>query len=393
MMISGGLIAALGAYVFQVYGGRALGAEAFAPISVLWTAYFILATVLLVPLEQYVTREVSRGRSAIPGDLPAILAVTAVGAVAGAAFVVLTRESLFEGRWVFVLQMALVVLGSGIFFVAKGILAGRRRFAAVGWVLIVESAARLVAAVLLVGWIASSVSLAWAIVVGPLAVLGLAFWRHDTGDRATPPTPPGRFLTSYVGGTTSAQLLLGGAPLAVAALGAPPALVSVVFVTFTLFRAPLTLIFSLQGRILPMLVGMHGSDDASGLRRIGLLVGVGAATLAVIGGAVGWAVGPQVVSTLYGEEFTPGATVAMLAAAGIVVASGAQIAGQVLVARARTGRLALAWMAGLLVAMVVLAVSSGTPDLRVAVAFVVGEAVALGVVLAQVLRSTPLSAV
>ncbi len=388
MMISGGLIGALGAYLFQVYGGRALGAEAFAPISVLWTTFFLLATVLLVPLEQYVTREVSRGRSAIPGDLPAILAITVVGAVAGAVFVTLTRESLFEGRWVFVLQMALIILGSGVFFVAKGILAGRRRFGAVGWVLIVESAARLVAAVLLVSWVTSSVSLGWAMVLGPLAVLGLGFWRHDTGDRATPPTPPGRFLTSYVGGTTSAQLLLGGAPLAVAALGASPAMVSVVFVTFTLFRAPLTLIFSLQGRILPMLVGMHGSDDASGLRRIGLVVGVGAAVLAVIGG-----VGPQVVTALYGEEFTPGATVAMLAAAGIVVASGAQIAGQVLVARARTGRLALAWLAGLLVAIVVLALSSGTPDLRVAIAFVVGEAVALVVVLAQVFRSTRLSAV
>ena len=55
-MVSGGLIGAIGAYLFQVYGGRALGPEAFAPISVLWTLFFILATVLLVPVEQYVTR-------------------------------------------------------------------------------------------------------------------------------------------------------------------------------------------------------------------------------------------------------------------------------------------------------------------------------------------------
>ena len=34
-MVAGGLIGAVGAYLFQVYGGRALGPEAFAPISVL----------------------------------------------------------------------------------------------------------------------------------------------------------------------------------------------------------------------------------------------------------------------------------------------------------------------------------------------------------------------
>ena len=55
-MVAGGLLGALGAYLFQVYGGRTLGPDAFAPISVLWTAFFILATVLLVPVEQYVTR-------------------------------------------------------------------------------------------------------------------------------------------------------------------------------------------------------------------------------------------------------------------------------------------------------------------------------------------------
>ena len=45
------------------------GSEAFAPIALLWTVFFILATVLLVPVEQYVTREVASGRKAIPHDL------------------------------------------------------------------------------------------------------------------------------------------------------------------------------------------------------------------------------------------------------------------------------------------------------------------------------------
>ena len=68
-MVAGGLIGALGAYLFQLYGGRTLGTTEFAPVSNLWTTFFILATVLLVPVEQYVTREVASGRKALPADL------------------------------------------------------------------------------------------------------------------------------------------------------------------------------------------------------------------------------------------------------------------------------------------------------------------------------------
>lgn len=68
-MVAGALAGAVGAYLFQVYGARTLGSVAFAPVGVLWSAFFILATVLLVPVEQYVTREVASGRRAIPHDL------------------------------------------------------------------------------------------------------------------------------------------------------------------------------------------------------------------------------------------------------------------------------------------------------------------------------------
>ncbi|HKY49336.1 MAG TPA: hypothetical protein VJQ79_15290, partial [Acidimicrobiia bacterium] len=49
-MIAGSLVGAVLAYLFQVYGTRALGAHAFAPIALLWTSFFIVATVILVPL-------------------------------------------------------------------------------------------------------------------------------------------------------------------------------------------------------------------------------------------------------------------------------------------------------------------------------------------------------
>ncbi|MGH8944789.1 MAG: hypothetical protein ACRDVL_01400, partial [Acidimicrobiia bacterium] len=104
-MIAGGLIGAFGAYVFQVYGGRTLGTVGFAPVAALWTVFFILATVLLVPVEQYVTREVASGRKALPHDLKPAMAMAAVGSVVGGGFVLFTLEPLFDGDLQYVAQI------------------------------------------------------------------------------------------------------------------------------------------------------------------------------------------------------------------------------------------------------------------------------------------------
>lgn len=376
-MVAGGLIGAVGAYLFQVYGGRALGPEAFAPIGVLWTLFFILATVLLIPVEQYVTREVASGRRAIPHDLEPAAVMAGIGALVGGGFVVVTLDRLFEGSWQYVLQVVLLMAGFCLLFVAKGVLAGRRRFADVGWVLIIETVVRLVAGVVAIQLIGTAESLGWAMVLGGFAVLGMRWWRHDKGDPRAPAAPASHFLAGYVGATSSSQILLGAAPIAVAALGADAALVSVVFVTFTLFRAPLTLIFSLQGRILPYLVGVAASEDRHRLGQYARGVVAVGGGLAVLGGLIGWLFGSDVVAILFGGEFTPSHAVAGLTAAGVMAAAAAQVAGQVLVAEGRTSRLAGAWFGGLVVAVVALFVLGGAPDLRVALAFVIGEVVAL----------------
>ncbi len=377
-MVTGALIGAVGAYLFQVYGGRALGPEAFAPVSVLWTAFFILATVLLVPVEQYVTREVASGRRAIPHDFKPTVVMTVLGSAVGGAFVWVTLDDLFEGDPQYIVQIVLLIVGYALLFMGKGVLAGARRFSKVGWVLVVETTARLVAGVVAVQIFASATSLGWAMVIGGFSVLALGWWRFDTGASRAPAAPARKFLGGYAGGTAASQVLLAGAPLAVAALGASPALISIVFVTFTLFRAPLTLIFALQGRVLPYLVGLVNDKSHEKLARIARLVVLGGAGLAAIGGLVGWLIGPDVIELLYGAEFAPSQVVAMAAAAGVMAAAAAQVASQVLVAEGRTRRLALAWVGGLGVGLLALLVLGGEPDTRTALAFASGEAAALG---------------
>ncbi len=376
-MVAGGLIGAIGAYAFQVYGTRNLDPDAFAPVSVLWTAFFILATILLVPVEQYVTREVASGRKALPTDLKPALLMAAIGALVGGAFVAVTLEDLFFGDPVYIFQFILLMLGYSLLFVAKGVLAGSRRFAGVGWVLIVETFARLVAGVVLLQLVLDASSLGWGMVIGGFAVLAMGWWRHDTGRVEARAAPAGRFLAGYVGGTSSSQILLGGAPIAVAMLGGSPALVSIVFVTFTLYRAPLTLIFALQGRILPYLVGLARDANWAQLGKIARGVVLGGTALALAGAVVGWFVGPEVVGLLYGAQYRPTDIVAMLAAGGVMAAAAAQIASQVLVAEGRTTRLSWAWLGGLVVGVLALLIVPGQVDTRVAIAFATGEVTAL----------------
>lgn len=376
-MVAGSLIGAVGAYIFQVYGGRSLGTDAFAPVGLLWTTFFILATILLVPVEQYVTREVASGRRAIPHDFKPTGVMAAIGGLLGGGYVWLTLED-FANDPQYIVHIVLLMVGYALLFMGKGVLAGRRRFSDVGWVLIVETVARLAAGVIAIQLFATATSLGWAMVIGGFAVLGLRWWRRDLGESRAPAAPARGFLAGYVGGTASSQVLLAGAPIAVAALGGSPALVSIVFVTFTLFRAPLTLIFALQGRILPFLVGLSHDDNHEELSRIARLVVFGGSALALLGGLVGWLVGADVVSVLYGEEFTPTAIVAMLAAGGVMAAAAAQIASQVLVAEGRTTRLSLAWLGGLAAGLIALLFIGGEVDTRVAAAFAVGEFFALG---------------
>jgi O-antigen/teichoic acid export membrane protein len=385
-MVTGGLIGAVGAYLFQVYGARRLDPEAFAPVSVLWTAFFILATILLVPVEQYVTREVASGRKALPADLKPALVMTMIGSLVGVVFVLVSLDELFFGDPVYIAQIVLLMVGYALLFVGKGVLAGARRFAGVGWVLVVETVVRLLAGVILLQLVVDASSLGWAMVIGGFSVLALAWWRHDNGRPEASAAPAGPFLAGYVGGTSSSQVLLGGAPIAVAALGGSPTLVSIVFVTFTLYRAPLTLIFALQGRILPYLVGLSRDANHPQLVRIARGVVLGGGMLAAAGGLVGWLVGPEVVGILYGEEYMPSSLVAMLAAAGVMAAASAQIASQILVAEGRTARLSWAWLGGLMVGVLVLLMTGGVPDTRVAIAFAAGEISALGLMALLAIR-------
>ncbi|MCA1734757.1 MAG: hypothetical protein LC739_01160 [Actinobacteria bacterium] len=384
-MIAGSLVGAVAAYLFQVVGGRRLGTAAFAPIALLWTVFFIAATVMLIPLEQFVTREAGRGRRVLRSDRSVMTLIVVLTATALGLFVYALRERLFANDPIFALQAFLITIGFGFMQIGKGILAGHRRFAQYGSVLALEGIIRLGAAIVFLAFSPTASSLGWAMVAAPIAVFIVAPWRHDRDTVVGVVATPARgFLSSYVAGAAASQILLGGAPLGVAALGGGEALRSVIFATFTLYRAPLTLIYNLQGRVLSLLVRQ---DDRMAIRRLAVRVAIIGTGVIVLAGFIGLTVGPAVVEVLYGAEFRPMAMVTALAAAGVITASITQILSQALVAGGSTGELAGAWVGGLIFGLGAMTFWSGTPDTRVAVGFVVGEVVALALATWRILRT------
>jgi O-antigen/teichoic acid export membrane protein len=387
-MVGGSLVAAIGAYVFQVIGGRALGAEGFAPISVLWTMFFIVATVVLVPVEQHVTREAASRRRVLNwhGLLPALLAIT-FATLVGLTFVSFTLERAFLGDETFLLITAVLFVGYGFYEVGKGLLAGHRKFGLVGWAMIGESVGRLGLATVFLGVVSSATSLGWAMALGALTVLVTRFWRFDHEAESGSLAGATRFLGIYVLASAASQTLLAGAPLAVLALGGTPEMISVAFVTFTVFRAPLTLTYLLQGRLLPYLVRMAETGDRTEADRlVGRLIWAGAG-LCLLGALTGYLVGPDVVELLLGDEFRPSPEVAALVAGGVVAAVTTQVVGQFLVAQGRTLALTVVWSLGMAAAVLMLALSDLEPLGRTALAFAVGEVVAL-TAMWRVARST-----
>jgi O-antigen/teichoic acid export membrane protein len=364
------------AYAYQLVGGRLLGPEAFAPVSVLWTLMFLTGTVALTPIEQYVAREATADRRVLARTSWPLLALAAATAVAAGAFTTLTRDALFRGEAMFIAVAAVLVATTAPLFLIRGLAIGRRRFDRYGAMLSLEGVGRLVIGGLGLLVVGGPAGWAWGIGLGP--VLGLLAAPRGLDRLAAAPASgrAGAFLAPYVGASAASQVLIAGAPLAVAALGAGPATISIVFVTFTLFRAPVTIVYLLQGRLLNAVVRLQlagATDRLARTRRRILTAGLAAIASA---GAVAWLVGPEVVGLLYGDEFRPDRTVAALAATGVAGAALAQLLGQLLVAEGRTAALALRWTAGLAVAAVLLVVTPSRPAVAVGIAFAAGAVTA-----------------
>lgn len=381
-ILAGSLLAGLAAYAYQIIGGRTLGATDFAPVSVLLTIHFLTFIVFLLPVEQLVVRRLTLdpSHSGLPRAAWWLAGITVVAAT---GFAWLGVDRFLNGDRRFIVFTGLTVAMHAGYSAARGHLAGWRRFREYGYASGGANVLRLVVAIVVLTLRPSASGLAIALIVGPVITL---VWRpfrrvdHDrnvlteediasVGDQG--------LLSGLVLSSAASQALLLAGPVVAAVLGATQALVSVVFATFTLFRAPLTFGYNLIARVLPPFTEMAARQERRELAAWARGIGFAGAGLAGVALAAGYFIGPWVVDIAFGAEFRPDALPAALVASGVILAGAGLFVAQVLVAQGKPTVLGVAWAVGLIAALAVLVVSNGDPFTRVALSFLAGEAVAL----------------
>lgn len=376
------------AYAFLAGAGRALGPEAFAPVSVAWTLVATVAVGLLAPLEQETGRltagRVATGVGAGPvARVSALLALAVVGPLV--LLGVLAREPvadlLLRGRVDLLLACLAAVLVLAVAYVTRGVLAGSGRFGRYGLQLGVEGAVRGVGAVvlLLVGATAAS-AYVWLLAVGPaLGVLLTLPPRRDV--RPGPPQPAGE-VAHHLG------LLLGTAAVSGAMVNSGPVLVellgggdgpdaAVFLAVLVVARVPLFVFAAVQAVVIPSLATARVSGPAAYRRTLLRLYAV-VGLLALVGVLVFGVAGPELVRLSFGPGYDARRDVALLLSLGAGVFMLATFSGQALVAAARHRDALVGWVAGAVVLAVVTAL---VPDLqlRVAGGLLAGSLAALAV--------------
>lgn len=330
-ILIGSVVAGLAGLAYEVIGGRSFGTEGFAPVSALLTIHFLVFVVVLIPLEQVIVRRLTMDalRPGVPVGAVSVVFTTAVGA--GAVAYIL-RARLFGDDAVFAVLVVAGVLGHGFFALARGYLAGRRRFRSYGMASGAAAVLRLAVAGLVVALSAGAAWFGLALAIGPLAVLA---WRAFSG--SGPEAARGRIAVidtaaaegHYVAGlmlaSAASQAMLLAGPVIVALLGAPPATVSIVFVTFSVARAPLSLVHNLIARTVPPLTQMAARGEHVRLVRLARGMGVATLGLAVVAYAIAAPFGPASIGLVFGASFRPDPVAVGLVGSGVVVATGALV--------------------------------------------------------------------
>jgi O-antigen/teichoic acid export membrane protein len=384
MIALGALVASLGAYALQVIGGRALGAEGFAPVAALWTIGFLVHTIVMLPVEQMTTRTVTlSGGDVLPTHTRRQIAIAlGMGSAAGIAVAALAVDRFFEGNVAFIAVMALLMLGRVVMTLGRGTMAGRRRFAAYGISMMFEAVTLTGLGVLFAVLGAGAAWFGAAIAAAPLTVLLVRPYlvrKHTEGAPAALPESAS-LLQLLVAASALSQLILAGGPLVVSLVGGTAAEVSVYFITFTLLRGPITASYGLATRFLAAMATALSERKTQVLHDWATRLAAIGTAAAAIAGVGSYFILPILIEMLYGAEFRPTALVAGLGGAGAVAALAILFISQILIARGRTRDIAVSWLAAAVVAGVVLAISDAEPLLRTAYAFFAGELSAFALV-------------
>jgi O-antigen/teichoic acid export membrane protein len=298
-------------------------------VDLLWAIMWVAISVLYRPIEQLLSRTIAHRRAHGLGRHPlrsAILIQAAFGitflAVAG-AFHRKLRDDAFDGSTALYVILLTGIAFYAVSYFARGWLAGHQHFKLYGGLLFMESTSRcLFALAVAVGIAHGQVAVAAGIAVAPLVslvVLPSAFLLHRkhaaeaSGSAAVPRrsmTQSARestgFAVSVAGIMLAEQALLNASVITVEVSSHDKIIAGIVFNVLLIARAPLQLFMAVQTSLLPHLAKLEarrGHNDFESVVRL-LIVGIAGVTVLVAVGLL--AVGPFVMSHLFGQHYEYG---------------------------------------------------------------------------------------
>ena len=389
-------------YAYFSLASHTLSHSSYGGITLLWSAVFIVVSVLYRPVEQLLSRTIAdRDARGLAGGGHLRVAATiqlALGALFAAVALALYRpleHGLFGGSSTLYWVMIAAVLCYAASYFARGFLAGHRRFGLYGLLVFLEALSRVAFAVVAAVGIAEGQSVvALGIAAAPLFSLSVVPWairRRIRAGEAAAGDPPAtdatpeqvEFTLAHGVGFAGAVLLimiseqtfLNAGPLLVKATeghrGA--ALAGFAFNVLLIARAPLQLFQAIQTSILPHLTKLSASGQADPFRRS---VNVTLTAIAAFAGVVALAMlalGPQIMRLAFGAGGQYGRGGLVLVAVGMGLYLSAATLNQAALARGRARQAAVCWV-GAAVAFVIVLLIPGFDQrvLQVEVAYVGG---------------------
>jgi O-antigen/teichoic acid export membrane protein len=362
---AGLIVSGITSYGFLAISARALGPERYAPLGVLWALTYVVCPGVFLPLEQEVGRALSSRRAKGLGGGPLIRRAALAGGVAAAVLIGATAATgplslshLFGDKFLLLVALVVALAGYYVEFLVRGVLSGNGRFGSYGVILGSEALLRMLACFALAVIGVDTVG-PFGVIIGVAPIAATLIGVRKERNLVTPgPDAPWSELSTALGyllaGSVMAQLLVNAGVFAVQILAdadqrGPGGVAGRFLNGLIIARIPLFMFQAVQAALLPKLAHLAGAgrhaDFRAGLKRL-LAVVIGIGALATV---TAFAIGPFVVTTLFGKGFELSHTdLGYLAGASAIYMLALALA-QALIALANYSRVVLGWAAGLVV--------------------------------------------
>jgi O-antigen/teichoic acid export membrane protein len=353
-------------YLYFAIASHELSREQYGQVAVLWSAVFIVVSILQRPVEQLLSRTISQNiANGTPIAHTVRIAATIQVSVAVAFDVVALalrgpiQDNLLHGNSTLYWIGVAAITAYGASYFARGFLAGSHRLTIYALQIISESVARTAFPTAVALGIASGqTAVAMGIVAAPtlsLIVVPFAFFRRFGGeqvaDQAVADVPPseftlasgGRFAAAVFLIMLSEQTFLNAGPLLVNAT-AGAAAAGYIFNVLMIARAPLQLFQAVQTSLLPHLTTLGSRGEEEDFRasvRVTILAIAGFAALVVLAMIVA---GPQLMHIAFGKKHDYQRADLVIVSVGMGLYLSAATLNQAALAKGQVRRASVCWI-------------------------------------------------